>query len=250
MADVKVQTKNIVPNIYDVWRAAEIILLEKRFDQLVSIDDTTVEYQAKDSYWPAKGMRITTNRTDNSTTFQWKSTTSTYKTIIYFDGKIPDVDIPDFSISVLKQIYDTYGLICAEISGMLRLFTPYLVSVKDYGNFETLIGYSVTSLFGGVCPTGHEISEIRDIYSSLLSQILPGIDTVNPLFKALRNEGDVVIALLGALGNGWRLSVSSKNMRIKTPDGVTFEMSMLNVIHIAAKDPTLCVDLSKLLKTV
>lgn len=237
-------------NIYEVWRAAEIILLEKQFDNLVAIDENTLEYQAKDSCWPAKGMRFTICRGDDSMCFEWKSTSSTYKVIMYFDGKIPEASNVDFALNVIKQVYDTYGLICAEVSGIIRLLTPFIVSVKDYGNFETLMGYSVSSLFTGICPTGYPISEVRDTYEKLIAQILPGQEPINLLFKALRDEADMVIALLNVLSNGWKLAKRERDIRLKTPDGATFDLSMLNIIHIAAKDPTLCVDLSKLLKSV
>ena len=111
---VQQNKKNTAHSIYEVWRAAEIILLEQQFDKLVTIDENTVEYQAKDSYWPAKGMRITINRGDDSTCFAWRSTNSTYKVITYFDGNIPDIPAHQFALNALKQMYDTYGLICAE----------------------------------------------------------------------------------------------------------------------------------------
>ena len=133
---------------------------------------------------------------------------------------------------------------------MLRLFTPYLTSVKDYGGFNALMGYSVSSLFGGICPTGDSLTDVRDTYSSVLDQIIPGMNTVNPLFKELQREGEVVVAILNAISNGWRLAKSDRTIRLKTPDGMMFDLSMLNVIHIAAKDQKLCVDLSKLLKSV
>lgn len=239
-----------IPNIYDLWRAAEIIHGDQRFDLLKGDGDGALVYDNPNSTWPAKGMRFDIKEVPSAMALYWTAGGSSHKTFIYFDAPLPEAPTVDLVLSVLKVIYNNYSLICAEISGMLRLITPAILSNKDYGHFNAVMGYGISTILTGNSPTGDSIAMIRDCYLKLISDITPGTETVNPLFKQLFSEVELVGKILDSVVIGWRYARTATGIRIKTPTGKLNEINFRYLMHLAAKDPMLCTDLSIAFKRI
>ena len=253
MTDVNVpieQTKHIIPNIYEIWRAAELILLDAQYNDMVEIEGGLVQYQAKNASWPARGMLFDIEEAKNALTIKWVAGASKYKTMIYFDGPLPEGDTVEIVLSILKNIFDQYGLICAEISGIVRLIMPAIVAHKDFGHFSAVMGYGLQSLLAGTSPTGDSIADVAKTYKGIIDEVIPGRDVVNPLFKELVAESNAVIDILNSISNGWKYSRSSNGIKIKTPSGVLHEVNFRHFIHLAAKEPMFCINLAAMFKSV
>ncbi len=253
MTDVNVQieqTKHIIPNIYEIWRAAELILLDSQFNDMVEIEGGLVQYQAKNASWPARGMLFDIEEVKNALTIKWVAGTTKYKTIIYFDGPLPEGDTVEIVLSILKNIFDQYGLICAEISGIVRLIMPVIASQKDFGLFSAVMGYGLQSLLTGVSPTGEDIADIAKTYKGIVDEVIPGRDVVNPLFKEFVAESNVVVDILNSINNGWKYGRSNNGIKIKAPSGVLHEVNFRHFIHLAAKEPMFCINLAAMFKSV
>lgn len=250
MADVKVQTKHIVPNIYDIWRAAELILRDDEFNEMVEVKNGLVQYQAKDATWPARGMLFDLKTVSDAMSIRWMAGTTKYNTVIYFDGPLPEGDSVTIVLSVLKNVFDQYGLICAEISGIVRLLMPAIVAHKDYGHFSAVMGYGLQSVLSGVSPTGDSIADISKTYKGIIDEVIPGRDVLNPLFKELCSEANVVVDILNTVSNGWKYSRTATGIRIKAPGGAVHEINFRHFIHLAAKEPMFCINLAAMFKSV
>ena len=253
MTDVNVtieQTKHSSPNIYEIWRAVELILLDAQFNDMVEIEGGLVQYQAKNASWPARGMLFDIDEVKNALTIKWAAGTSKYKTMIYFDGPLPEGDTVEIVLSILKNVFDQYGLICAEISGIVRLLMPAIVPHKDYGHFSAVMGYGLQSVLSGVSPTGDSIADISKTYKGIIDEVIPGRDVVNPLFKELCSEASVVVDILNTVSNGWKYSRTATGIRIKAPSGVVHEINFRHFIHLAAKEPMFCINLAAMFKSV
>lgn len=237
----------IAPISYAFWRAAEIMLLEDNTDHFKVVSPTEVVYMNPNADWPARGMVFTTGEPVNTVCASWSAGGSSHKLYTHFDLDVTQYDIKDLVLSTVRNAFDAHSLFFAELSGFIRLLTPFILSRKDYGQFSAIMGYDISSLQTGISPTGASIGAIHRDYNAIISELVPA-GAVNTLVKELAREAAMVSDLLKAIENGWHFVNRGTFVRISVPNGPTLEVNFRHFFHIAAKDPLTCIDLSKVVE--
>lgn len=232
---------------YSFWRAAEIMLLEDNIDFFHVKSPTEVVYVDPRADWPARGMVFTTGEPVNTVCASWNFGGGSCKLYTYFDVDVTQYDIKDLVLSTLRNVFDINSLFFAEVSGFIRLLTPFVLSRKDYGQFSAIMGYDISSLQTGISPTGASIGAIHRDYNAIISELVPA-GAVNTLVKELAREAAMISDLLKAIENGWHFVNRGTFVRISVPNGPTLEVNFRHFFHIAAKDPLICIDLSKVVE--
>lgn len=233
--------------LFDLWKAAEYITMFGSAEHIVYEQERPV-YRDPSAPWPARDLGFELHPTH--VRFMWNEGNYSHSIKLGNAGIYGREEPRDVIMAALRDIYNVHGLLCAEIMGMVRLYTPAIVGSRGYTQFDNLMGHNLLGVMAG---TGIEDEQLRtalEVYDRLIGELLPWGKIENPLAKEMYAEHLAIRNLINKTLDGWRLRNHAGLYSIKTPDGVQFEIAYQLFFHVAASMPGLVFDTKAVLSRI
>lgn len=233
--------------LFDLWKAAEYIIMFGCAENIVYEQEHPV-YRDHNAPWPARDLGFELHPTH--VRFMWKEGNYSHSIKLGTVGIYGREEPRDVIMAALRDIYNVHGILCAEIMGMVRLYTPAIIGSRKYTQFDNLMGHDLLDIMAGAGIEGNELRVAFVVYDRLIGELLPWGKIENPLAKEMYTEYMAIRILIDKTLEGWRLRRHAGLYAIKTPDGQTFEVAYQLFFHVAASTPNLVFDAKTVLKSI
>lgn len=233
--------------LFDLWKAAEhIVMFGGAFN--IVYDMELARYDDPSAPWPARNLGFEVHF--DHVLFTWSEGNFIHSVKLETLDDYRQSEPSEVIMAALRSVYNEHSILCAEVMGMVRLYTPMLIGSRKYEQFDTLMGHNLSLIVAGGGLADDELVTSKNLYVRLMGELLPWGNINNPLAKAMYAEFIAIRKLLDKTIEGWRLKRRGMALLITTPSGDEFEVAYQLFFHVAAASTDIPFDVKSVLNSI